>query len=86
MSIFSIHSDIVKSYKEYVQSFVNIHDPRIKEIAEETLENGKLWPSPLLQFHQSYEIRKQTTEIEPVSAHSNPQKHVLMDFSYTHTK
>ena len=69
MSIFSIHSDIVNSYKEYVQSFVNIHDPRIKEIAEETLENGKLWPSPLLQFNPSYEIRKQTSEIDHAILH-----------------
>ena len=35
-------------YKSYIQSFININDPEIREVVENELSKGKLWPEPLI--------------------------------------
>ena len=53
--IFNLHSLIVDNFKAYIQSFININDPDIREVVENELKKGKLWPEPLIRFNPAFE-------------------------------
>ena len=61
--IFNLHSLIVDDYKSYIQSFININDPDIREVVENELKKGKLWPEPLIQFNPAFETYGEITEV-----------------------
>ena len=63
MNVFETHSKIVKDYATYIQSFLNIADPKILEVVGKELERGKLWPEPLLQFNPSFEFAGNVSEL-----------------------
>lgn len=54
MNIFQTHAQIVQDYGTYIRSFLLIADPKIRELVENELRQGKLWPEPLLQFNPSF--------------------------------
>lgn len=56
MNIFETHAHIVSDYASYISSFIKIADPKIREVVEGELTQGKLWPEPLLQFNPAFEI------------------------------
>ncbi len=56
MNIFYTHFRIVSDYATYIRSFLKIADPQIREVVEDELNKGKLWPEPLLQFNPSFEM------------------------------
>jgi len=56
MDIFKTHAQIINDYATYIRSFLNISDAAIRTEVETALSQGKLWPSPLLQFNPSFEI------------------------------
>ncbi len=56
MNVFQTHARIVSDYATYIQSFIKISDPKIKEVVQDELKKGKLWPEPLLQFNPSFEM------------------------------
>lgn len=57
MSIFKLSESIIQDYSNYVYSFINISDTRIRKFVEEQLrEKNKLWPEPLVQLNPSYEL------------------------------
>lgn len=55
MEIFDLRNKLVKDYADYIQSFIIIQDERIRNHVEENLENGLLWPDPLIQLNPSFE-------------------------------
>ena len=55
MDALSLHSKILDGYKDYIRSFIDIHDPDIREKVDESLRSRKLWPEPLIQFNPSFE-------------------------------
>ena len=55
MDALSLHSKILDGYKDYIKSFIDIHDDDIREKVEESLRTRKLWPEPLIQFNPSFE-------------------------------
>ena len=55
MNVFQTHSKIVADYATYIRSFLKIADPAIRSVVEGELEQGKLWPEPLLQFNPAFE-------------------------------
>lgn len=55
MNIFSLHDSIITDYKSYISSFLLIKDKRIETKVQEELENGRLWPEPLIQFNPTFE-------------------------------
>jgi len=56
MNIFDIHNNIISSYEEYIRSFINISDDRIRKEVESNLIRGSILPDPLIQFNPSFEI------------------------------
>ena len=56
MNVFRMHSQIISDYASYIHSFLKISDPTIREVVEGELNQGKMWPEPLLQFNPSFEM------------------------------
>lgn len=67
MNIFNVHNQIINDYKSYINSFLLIKDERIKTKVEHELEQGRLWPEPLIQFNPTFE---KGTSIEQLSKDS----------------
>jgi ATP-dependent helicase YprA (DUF1998 family) len=55
MNVFEVRKTLVQDYRKYVQSFVEVLDPRINENVTAHFEEGELWPEPLLQLNPSFE-------------------------------
>lgn len=55
MSIFTLSENLIQEYANYVQSFLNINDTRIREYVENKFDEKTLWPEPLLQVNPTFE-------------------------------
>ena len=55
MDAFTLHNRVLSDYHDYVRSFLNIADPRIRAFVEKEIAQGRLWPEPLLQINPVYE-------------------------------
>ena len=55
MDAFKTHDDVITNYKNYLKSFLNIQDQRIKEKVEDVFSTNTLIPDPLIQFNPSFE-------------------------------
>ncbi len=54
MDIFEIHRQIVGDYANYIRSFVSIADDELRKRVEQDLNDGHLWPEPLLAFNPAF--------------------------------
>ena len=55
MSVFTLHSNILGDYRDFVRSFFSVADDRAREfIDRELVEQARLWPEALLQVSPSY--------------------------------
>ncbi len=55
MSIFDLHKRVLADYGDFVKSFVNIADGRLRAFVDQMLEQEqKLWPEPLVQLSPAY--------------------------------
>lgn len=62
MNVFDIHHTILEGYAQYVDSFLNIADERIREFVQsEIFDRHSLWPEALLQLNPAY-LRGHTVE------------------------
>ncbi len=55
MNVLETHKQVVTDYASYIRSFLNIYDPAIRASVEAKLDEGRLWPEPLLQFNPAFE-------------------------------
>jgi len=55
MNVFGLRNQLVADYSEYVRSYIQIRDPRISDHVRQRLDEGMLWPEPLLQLNPSFE-------------------------------
>src|SRR6266571_3491602 len=55
MDVFRLHDRLIADYASYVKSFIQIRDPKIGEHVEKSLDEGLLWPEPLIQLNPSFE-------------------------------
>src|SRR5437899_13092349 len=53
--VFALRERVVKEYRDYVESFVRVLDPRIDAYVREQLEGGELWPDAVLQLNPAFE-------------------------------
>ncbi len=63
MNIFNLRDSVISDYHQYVESFLNIQDERIRQFVSEELSSGILWPDPLIQLNPSYETGKTVSEL-----------------------
>lgn len=55
MDVFQLRAAVVDEYSAYIQSFLRIDDPHIKDFVREQLASGRLWPDPLVQLNPAFE-------------------------------
>jgi len=55
MKIFDFRNRLIDDYSTYVKSFIGIRDSRIRAYVDRTLDDGHLWPEPLIQMNPSFE-------------------------------
>jgi hypothetical protein len=52
--VFRLREHVVREYRDYVESFVHVLDPRIDECVRARLAEGELWPEAVLQLNPAY--------------------------------
>ncbi len=55
MDVFDLRNRLVDDYARYTRSFIKIADPRIDAKVASALEDGALWPDPLLQLNPMFQ-------------------------------
>jgi len=55
MDVFDLRNRLVEDYARYTRSFIKIADPRIDAKVTHALEDGALWPDPLLQLNPTFQ-------------------------------
>lgn len=55
MDVFDLHRDLIHDYASYTRSFIRIADERIHKAVDTEIQQGLLWPDPLLQLNPSFE-------------------------------
>jgi superfamily II DNA/RNA helicase len=63
MNIFKFHDSVIADYRSYINSFIDIRDERIRQEVDRRLNDGKLWPPPLVQFNPAYEESAQIDDL-----------------------
>lgn len=53
--VFALRDRVVREYRDYVESFVRVLDPRIDEFVRRQLAAGELWPDAVLQLNPAFE-------------------------------
>jgi DEAD/DEAH box helicase len=52
--VFGLRDSVVREYREYFESFVNIRDERIEEFVKDLLDKGEAWPDAVLQLNPAF--------------------------------
>src|SRR4051794_2191825 len=55
MDVFDLRQRLVDDYADFTRSFVNIRDERIAKHVDRELEEGLLWPEPIVQLNPAFE-------------------------------
>ena len=55
MNVFQMRERLIADYAAYVGSFIEIRDQRIRDRVADDLEEGRLWPNPLIQLNPNFE-------------------------------
>ncbi len=53
--VFGLRDHVVRDYRDYVESFINIRDKRIEGFVDGVLDAGELWPDAVLQLNPAFE-------------------------------
>ncbi|MGI8405223.1 MAG: DEAD/DEAH box helicase, partial [Thermomicrobiales bacterium] len=54
MDVFKIQEALVGDYKSYVESFVSIRDPFIRQFVKNEYDKGRYWPEALVQLNPAF--------------------------------
>lgn len=55
LDVFQLKDAVVSEYKDYLESFVQVLDPRIDQYVGQELSSGALWPDAVLQLNPAFE-------------------------------
>jgi hypothetical protein len=54
MDVFDLRRRLVDDYASYTRSLIKIADTRVRHKVETALDEGALWPEPLLQLNPTF--------------------------------
>ena len=54
MDIFKLRNHVVEQYREYLTSSIRILDPDIQRFVDQKLDEGEVWPDPVLQLSPAF--------------------------------
>lgn len=55
MNVFELREKLIADYSLYIRSFIRIQDARINGLVQSCLDQGLLWPEPLIQLNPSFQ-------------------------------
>jgi len=55
MNVFNLRSALIEDYSSYISSFIRIRDQKIKDYVNQSIDQGLLWPDPLVQLNPTFE-------------------------------
>ena len=56
MNVFDLRERLVSDYANYISSFIEIQDKRIRDYVDESLKAGLLWPDPMIQLNPALSL------------------------------
>ncbi len=63
MNAFELRNKLISAYQNYVTSFFYIQEERIRDLVEREMQQGLLWPDPLIQLNPSFEPSETIDEL-----------------------
>lgn len=85
MRAFDLHKSIVGDYKNYLQSFTNIRDERIRSEVQDAFQKGIFLPEPLIQFNPSFQSAESVEDLIKQGTFHRDLKRVFGSFNlYKH--
>jgi ATP-dependent helicase YprA (DUF1998 family)/very-short-patch-repair endonuclease len=63
VDIFGIRDQVIDEYRSFVQGFLNVRDPQIREHVERELSGDLLWPEPWLALNPAFAPAGTTDEL-----------------------
>ena len=67
LDAFKLRDEAVGEYRSYVESFVNVADPRVRAEVEQTFDDGRLWPDPWIQINPKFSVGAKVTDLAAAS-------------------
>lgn len=55
MDVFNLRNNLIDDYRDYVSSFIQIRDARIREKVDTWFDQGRLWPDPMIGLNPTFE-------------------------------
>ena len=56
MDVFQLRDSVIDDYQGFIQGFLHIRDKRIRDVVEQTLADGLLWPEPWLSLNPKFTV------------------------------
>jgi superfamily II DNA/RNA helicase len=85
MNTLQLHSEILKQYQDYIESFINIKDEAIKLAVSEAIAKGKLWKQPLIQFNPAFDTSESILDLIKANVIHDDLKNVFKGYPlYAH--
>ena len=63
MDVFQLRNRLVEDYGSYVGGFIRIKDARIEDEVRQSIDDGLLWPDPLIQLNPSFEAGERIDDL-----------------------
>lgn len=63
MYVFDLRNRLIEDYSRFVRSFINIRDGRIADYVNQELQDGALWPEPLVQLNPAFDPGETVDEL-----------------------
>lgn len=54
LDIFALRDEVVGEYRDFVESFVHVREPRLARFVREELAKGRLWPDAILELNPAF--------------------------------
>jgi hypothetical protein len=55
MNVFELREKLIDDYSSYIRSFIRIRDERVDALVASCLDQGLLWPDPLIQLNPAFQ-------------------------------
>lgn len=63
MNVFELREQLINDYSSYIRSFIRIRDERVDALVTSCLDQGRLWPDPLIQLNPSFQYAGTVDEL-----------------------
>jgi hypothetical protein len=54
MNVFELRDSLIADYSSYIRSFIRIRDTKVSALVQSHLDDGLLWPDPLIQLNPAF--------------------------------